>query len=75
MPIAQKNREFQDLLTELKIQNWSSTRTTKGHWQFKSPDGKGLVTAGGSYGDWRAIRNLITQLRKAGFQVPERMRR
>lgn len=67
MTVAEKNRDFQELLKDLESQNWNVKRTERGHFQFRSPNGQGLVTAGGSYGDFRAIKNLVSQLRRAGF--------
>lgn len=67
MTVAEKNRDFQNLIDDLKRQSWIVERTSRGHFQFKAPDGKGLVTAGGSFGDHRAIKNLVSQLRRAGF--------
>ncbi len=67
MTVAEKNRDFQLLLDDLRTQNWTVDRTNRGHFQFRAPDGVGLVTAGGSYGDFRAIKNLVAQLRRAGF--------
>jgi len=74
MTVAQKNHEFQALLDAAPAQGWKTERTRRGHWQFKAPNGKDIVTAGGSYGDFRAMRNLVAQLRKYGFQVPGKMR-
>lgn len=67
MTVAEKNRDFQELKKDLERQNWRVDRTNRGHYQFFAPDGKGKVTGGGSYGDHRAIKNLVSQLRKAGF--------
>ena len=67
MTVAEKNRDFQELLKDLERQKWGVERTERGHFKFKAPDGKGLVTAGGSYGDHRAIKNLVAQLRRSGF--------
>lgn len=72
MTVAEKNRDFQLLLDDVKAQGWGVERTNRGHFQFKSPDGKGIVTAGGSYGDFRAIKNLVTQLRRVGFNPKKR---
>ncbi len=70
MPIAEKNRDFQLIRNAAIEQKWDVQRTRKGHWMFKSPNGTGAVTAGGSYEGPHALKNLVARLRKLGFVAP-----
>lgn len=70
MPIAEKNRDFQLIRAAAIEQKWDVQRTGKGRWMFKSPNGNGAVTAGGSYEGPHALKNLVARLRKLGFVSP-----
>ncbi len=60
-----------DLEKAAREQGWRVTRTTKGHWQFWPPDRRiPPATFAGTPSDWRAIRNLIADLRRKGFVWP-----
>jgi hypothetical protein len=74
MTVAQKNHDFQALLDAAPQQGWTIKRTGRGHWQFLAPDKVTIVTGGGTYEDFRSFRNLVARLRKAGFQIPGRLR-
>lgn len=67
MSIAEKDRHFQAVKAAAVSQNWIVERTAKGHFLFKSPDKKSVVTAGGNYKDPHAIKNLVGRLRRYGF--------
>ncbi len=68
MSIAEKNREFQLIKAAAEAQSWTVERTGRGHFQFRSPNGKDIVTAGGNYKDPHAIKNLVARLRRHGFR-------
>jgi len=60
-----------DLEKAAREQGWRVTRTTKGHWRFWPPDRQTPPsTFPGTPCDWRAIRNLIADLRRKGFMWP-----
>jgi len=68
MAIADKNREFQLIKAAAVEQKWRVEPTGRGHYLFKSPNGRDTITAGGSYKDPTSIKNLVSRLRRAGFQ-------
>lgn len=75
MSRAQRSgRDFQEILRSAKEQGFNVTLTGNNHYQFKAPNGGGIVTGGGTYGDFRAIRNLVSRLRHVGFVAPKSMR-
>jgi hypothetical protein len=74
MTIADKSRDFQVIKQAAIDQEWRVERTASNHYQFFSPDGVTAVTAGGTYGDRRALKNLVAQLRRGGFVPPKKMR-
>jgi hypothetical protein len=67
MSVAEKDREFQEIKKAAEAQNWTVKRTSRGHFQFKAPDGKATIVAGGTYKDPHAIKNLVARLRRHGF--------
>ncbi len=67
MSIAEKSRDFQLIKAAAEGQKWTVERTARGHFVFKSPNGKDSVTAGGNYKDPHAIKNLVSRLRRFGF--------
>ncbi len=68
-------REWRELIEEAQRQGWRAERTQRGHWQLFAPDGRTIVTLPGTPSDWRAFRNTIAQMRRAGFRWPPEGRR
>ena len=61
--------ELAAVINEARKQGYRVEQTRNGHWEFKSPDRtRRPVYAAGTPSDWRAIRNLIAELRRAGFR-------
>jgi hypothetical protein len=59
------------VISGAKAQGFRVTRTKKGHWEFKAPDTRwSPVYASGTTSDWRSVRNLISELRRAGLVWP-----
>lgn len=59
--------KFADLVRAVTQQGWKVSRTRNGHFRFRSPTGALVFGTGPrSHGDHRAIKNLISHLRKAG---------
>jgi len=51
-------------------QGWQHDRTTRGHHQFFAPNGRDIVTTGGTPSDHRAFRNFLSDMKKRGFVMP-----
>lgn len=49
-------------------QGWDVALTKNNHWRFKSPKGPVVFTSS-TASDWRAIRNHVARLRRAGLQI------
>lgn len=47
---------------------WVIRRTGGGHFQWLSPDGTTIIVTHGTASDWRALRNMKAQLRRAGVE-------
>lgn len=60
--------ELRKLLTDLRAQGWRIKLTEMGHFKCFAPDKKSIVLVSGS-GDFRAIRNAASMLRRAGAVV------
>ncbi len=59
--------DFDKLVKQLKRAGWKVDKTTRGHWRMASPEG-GVVIASGTPSDHRAISNLRSQLKRAGYK-------
>lgn len=59
-------KDLKDLVRAAERQGFTVKHTRKRHLQFISPTGK-VVTAGGTLSDHRAVANIRSYLRKAGF--------
>ena len=82
-------KEMMQVLVELQRQNWRLKRTRKGYMAFPPPlsseeeAGRRVlhpqreepVTVHLTPSDWRAWRNMISELRKRGFVWPPKDRR
>lgn len=59
---------FRDLAAVALEQGWRIERC-KNHYQWKAPDGVGIVTTAGTASDWRAVRNTAARLRRFGLKI------
>ena len=63
-------RDMQELMHRVRRTPGYEVKLTKGgHWQVRDLEGHILVTAGSTPSDWRAIKNVISQLRNAGVPL------
>lgn len=67
--VASFKHEVRPLLRELLAAGCRVTKTARGHIRVTTPRGKMLVTAG-TPSDWRAWRNFLADLRRAGVELP-----
>jgi hypothetical protein len=62
--------EFKDIRKEARRQGWREQPTKKGI-NFIPPDpAKPIVNWHGTPSDWRAVRNLLAQMKGSGFMWP-----
>jgi predicted RNA binding protein YcfA (HicA-like mRNA interferase family) len=59
-------REMRQLMRRVEKQGFTTENTNGGHVKITSPDGKPIF-ASSSPSDGRAIKNLISQLRRLGY--------
>lgn len=63
-------RSQKDVFRIARKQGWEIDRTRKGHYKLCPPDpAQRCVIASGTPGDYRAVRNLITDLRRSGLKI------
>ncbi len=63
--------DLRDIEKAAREQGWTVGRTKKGHPVFYSPDkAQPPIYGSGTPGDWRAIRNLLANLKRAGLIWP-----
>lgn len=62
---------MRQLLRRVEKQGFATENTNGGHLKITSPDGKPIF-ASSSPSDGRAIKNLIAQLRRAGYVHDQR---
>lgn len=65
------DKDTKKVIKAAEKQGFEVQITAKGHAVF-SLGGMPVATASGTASDHRAIKNLIAQLRRAGFQWPPR---
>lgn len=63
-------RKVSDLVDLARSQGWRVV-LRRGHYGFHAPDGSGLVWTGSTPSDYRGVRNLRAQLRRAGLTFEE----
>jgi len=63
------NKDMKRLIRKVEDQGGSVRITTKGHVQFKNPEGEIVAVGAGTPSDPRSWKNLIASLRRAGFDV------
>lgn len=62
---------LRDIERAAKEQGWEVGRTKKGHPRFVPPDPtRGIVIGSGTPSDWRALKNLLAELKRQGFIWP-----
>jgi hypothetical protein len=61
-------REVQDLLALARARGCAVVPTRNGHYKVLVPGG-GLVVVPRTPSDWRSIRNIRSDLRKAGLDI------
>lgn len=61
------NSDLLDIIEAAVGQGWRHRRTNSNHHQLFSPNGKDIVTTGGTPSDHRAIDNFVAELKRAGF--------
>jgi predicted RNA binding protein YcfA (HicA-like mRNA interferase family) len=59
---------IRDIIKAAQRQGWTVTMTGGNHYRFKSPAGPVVFTAS-TPSDWRAIRNIVARLRRAGLDI------
>jgi len=66
--MAGQDSVFYEIVKAAEEQGWTTERTRKGHWRFNPPN-KTVppVFTSGTPGDFRAVKNFLTKLRKHGF--------
>lgn len=63
--------DLRDIEKAAREQGWHTGRSRRGHPVFTPPDpSKRKVYGSGSPSDWRAIRNLLAQLKREGLIWP-----
>jgi len=76
MPRAEKDSDFRGLRQAAQEQGWVVEKTANNHWKFLPPKEENRpVYFSGSPGDWRALRNFVSALRRSGFVPPRNMRK
>lgn len=58
--------DLEVIFKKLLRQGWRIEQTKKNHFLCFSPDGKHIVTTGGTLSDHRAISNIKSNLRRYG---------
>lgn len=65
------NKDVRKVVKALERQGFTVTSTSKGHLTV-SKDGEVVAVLAGTSGDWRALRNGLAPLKRAGFRWPPR---
>lgn len=68
--MAQAKKWLRPIVEVAESQGWRVEPTRRNHFQFKAPDGVHMVTTSGTPSDYRVLRNTVSQLRRAGLEVP-----
>ncbi len=67
-PSSAREKDLKGIVQAAEEQGWRVEQRSGGHLFFYAPDGKNIVTSGSTPSDHRALRNLVTQLRRYGFE-------
>lgn len=60
-------KDIDEVISAALAQGWQHDRTTRGHHQFFAPNGRDIVTTGGTPSDHRSFRNFLSEMKKRGF--------
>lgn len=61
--------DMDHVIREALAQGWQHDRTTRGHHQFYSPNGRDIITHSGTPSDHRAFNNFLARMKRAGYMV------
>lgn len=62
---------IREIIAEARSQGWSVERTEGNHWRFVPPARQfPIVYTSGTPSDFRAVKNLVSQLRRCGLVWP-----
>jgi len=61
-------KDLKRILAEAERQGWRVELQRSRHYKLYAPDGKGLVITGSTPGAPSALRNLIGEMRRCGFE-------
>lgn len=64
--------ELKDVIRVAEAAGFTVDRTARGHWRFRTPEGRVVAYDAGSPSDWRGTRNTIARLRRAGLRIPRK---
>lgn len=64
-----------DVIRDALSQGWQHDRTVRGHHQFYAPNGRDIVTTGGTPSDHRSFRNFLAEMKRKGFIMGTRIKR
>lgn len=64
-------KALRKLFKQLESQGWAIEKSNQG-WKCKSPNGQKIVTVHNTVSDHRAGKNILSELRKAGFVEEKR---
>ncbi|WP_433330006.1 hypothetical protein [Spirillospora sp. CA-294931] len=67
-------KEIARLIKVLETQGFSVTKTRKGHWLVRDPEGHVIATLASTPSDTRGFANSVARLRRAGFIWPPKGR-
>ena len=68
-PVDAFKRDSPELVAALKRQGWTIDQSRSGHLHFLNENGVLRATHSGTSSDWRGIKNLEAELRRAGLQL------
>jgi hypothetical protein len=71
--MAGQDSNFYDIIKAAEAEGWTTEKTRKGHWRFNPPDKGPPVFTSGTPGDFRAMLNFLTKLRRRGFHYRKGM--
>jgi hypothetical protein len=63
------DKDLKKIRKALHAQGFETETTKKGHLMVFR-DGRAVATFSGSASDWRALKNALAALRRAGFKWP-----
>lgn len=64
--------ELADVIRFAEDAGFKVDRTKRGHYRFRTPEGRVVAYDAGSPSDWRGTRNTISRLRRAGLRIPRK---